>query len=262
MLPSPSRVNESENQTGTCPSGQLLASGASTFQQTRSRTNIASCPDPWGNPVWSTGSWSNWNPGPSDVCAPACSAPGPSSVQQTQAGANQSQTLGCAAGQTGSITQIRSVTQSRTATTTYVCPAPTGGFTSNTTYTGWTNSAYGAWQTTSNTCVSPPPPPPPPPAPTAKCAVQTDWTSGVSDGSDRYWSVYYTVGGRSFSCYSTLRDNPDSGYCSSRVLSLSAWEGVAQLGDTYSTSGSEGWGSGRDYWTWETHDYVLSDKCN
>lgn len=187
VLPSPSSVNESENQTGYCPSGTLLLSGASTFQQTRNRTNTASCPDPWGTPVWTNGGWSGWSPDPSSVCAPACVAPAPSSVQENQAGANQSQTLGCPAGQTGSIEQIRAVTQSRTATTTYACPVPTGGFSSNTTYTGWANSAYGAWKTTSNTCVTPAPPSKTYPTYTGK-----SWISW-GDGGRYGWGVFCSV---------------------------------------------------------------------
>lgn len=158
VVPSPSSVNENQNQTGTCPTGQLLVSGASTFQQTRNRTNTASCPDPWGTPVWTNGAWGAWTPQPSAVCAPACVAPAPSSNAQTQAGPSQNQTLGCPAGYNGSIAQSRTVTQIRIANTTHACPAPTGSYTSSTSYGAWSNSSYGAWQTISNNCVPDAPP--------------------------------------------------------------------------------------------------------
>lgn len=158
VVPNPSSLTESANQTGTCPSGQVLASGASTFQQTRTRTNTYTCPDPWGTPVLNNGPWGAWTPATASICAPACVAPAPSSNTETQPGAPQSQTLGCAADQTGSIAQSRTVTQVRVATTTWSCPAPTGSATSSISYTGWSNSSYGAWQTTSNTCTPTAPP--------------------------------------------------------------------------------------------------------
>jgi hypothetical protein len=57
---------------------------------------------------------------------------------------------GCPAGQTGS--DYYSQNQTRTATTTYSCPAPTGPYTTNpTTYSAWVNSGGG--YNVVNTCV-------------------------------------------------------------------------------------------------------------
>ena len=69
---------------------------------------------------------------------------------------SESRTLGCPAGQLGSVSQRRSVTDSRKVW------SPQSGLPAE----SWRVSGYGSWSTTSNTCYTPPPPPPPPPPPT------------------------------------------------------------------------------------------------
>ncbi|WP_372360421.1 type 4 pilus major pilin [Xanthomonas axonopodis pv. poinsettiicola] len=176
----PASFNESGQQTGACPSGQILASGASTFLQNRTRRNFYSCPDPWGTPVLNNGEWSGWTPSAASVCLPACVAPASTTRTETQQ-YSQSQTLSCQAGQTGSIAQIRLVTQSRTITTNYACPSPTGAVISSDSVGGWADSSYGAWQTTSTTCTAPAPPPAPQP-PTYSYAIETMSTVGGACG--------------------------------------------------------------------------------
>lgn len=120
----PSGVN-----TASCPAGQVtIASGASSFTQSGTRTITYTCPLPVGGYTTTYGPWS-WSPPVSSTCAPACVAPATTSTGQTQA-------AGCPAGQVTS-SGATSFTQSRTATTTYNCPAPTGAFASATSYTTW-----------------------------------------------------------------------------------------------------------------------------
>ncbi|MDE0694952.1 MAG: hypothetical protein OXH76_03855 [Boseongicola sp.] len=66
---------------------------------------------------------------------------------------SESRTLGCPAGQLGSVSQRRSVTDSRRIWSPESGRAPGP----------WRVSSAGGWSTTSNTCYTPPPPPPPPP---------------------------------------------------------------------------------------------------
>ncbi len=71
----------------------------------------------------------------------------------------ETRTLGCPAGQTGSVRQRRSVTDSRRIW------SPESGLPAG----SWRVSSSGSWGTTSNSCrvvVVTPPPPPPPPSPT------------------------------------------------------------------------------------------------
>ncbi len=105
-------------QTGSCPAGQVIASGATTFPQTQAITYA--CPAPTGAYTTAYGAWS---PAVASVCAPKCVAPGPGS---------QSQSAGCPAGQVIS-SGATSFTQTRSVT--YACPAPQGSYT----------TAYGAW---------------------------------------------------------------------------------------------------------------------
>jgi Tfp pilus assembly protein PilE len=128
------------NGTQSCPSGQ---SGSISTQQ----PIYYSCPAPTG-PYTTT-------PGPvgitSNTCANNCVAPATVNTPQSQ---TITVTPGCPAGQTGSY--YYSQNQTRTATTTYSCPAPTGPYTTNpTTYSGWVNSGGG--YNVVNTCVTPPP---------------------------------------------------------------------------------------------------------
>lgn len=267
------KVDTPDSGTFSCPAGQLIStpgpylyanSAPRTRTQTVTRNETASCPDPFGAVRWNASStnpatYSAWNE--SYSCATACNAPGP--TQQSQAGPTLStpggdvyRTLGCPAGQTGIITQVSSSVMYSGSiqyrTLTYSCPAPIGGYQTNTPAwgapqaTGWgAPQATGNWNTVGNTCT--------PIAPPKKCTVMVDFYSGTSDVSDAYWSVSYTVNGASDSCYISARDASDAGYCTSRMLSQATWEERASDGDVYSTSGSEGgWGGSRgEYWGWD-----------
>lgn len=68
---------------------------------------------------------------------------------------SESRTLGCPAGQIGSVSQRRGVTDSRSVW------SPESGRSPG----PWRVSSAGSWSTTSNTCRPAPPPPPPPPPP-------------------------------------------------------------------------------------------------
>jgi hypothetical protein len=155
----PATVNSTATQTITvnpgCPSGQT-GSYHYSQNQTRTATTTYSCPAPTGpyttNPTTYSG-WVNSGGGYNVVntCAPNCVVPATVNTPQSQ---TITVTLGCPSGQTGSY--YYSQNQTRTATTTYSCPAPTGPYTTNpTTYSGWVNSGGG--YNVVNTCVTPPP---------------------------------------------------------------------------------------------------------
>ena len=138
----------SQMQSAGCPAGQVTSSGATSFTQTRSVTYA--CPAPQGSYSTAYGAWA---PLASSVCAPKCVAPGPSSWQEyrwdptTRYGT-------CPAGQSGTISYTEQ--QVRTDTTTYACPAPQGGYTSSTSYGGWSDT--GATTNYVNTCTPNAPP--------------------------------------------------------------------------------------------------------
>lgn len=123
----PANTTESQNQSATCPAGQVTSGGASSFTQTSTRTVTYACPAPTGGYTTTYGAWSAYSPTAATVCAPACVAPAPTT--QTQ-----SQTTSCPAGQ---VTTAGSSTfsQSQSRSVTYTCPAPTGAYT----------TAYGSW---------------------------------------------------------------------------------------------------------------------
>lgn len=158
-LPSPSTETQTETRTGYqtigCPAGYTGWKDQSRPEQ-RSRSRTAYCPAATGPYAWgawsaytawsATGGWTTYN----DTCTPSCSAPGPSSSAVTRAVANENRTVACPAGQTGSIGETRTRSENGTQTTSWTCPGPTSS--TSTTWHGTYN--YGAWTTTSNTCVA------------------------------------------------------------------------------------------------------------
>ena len=140
-----------QNQTFTCPAGQLITTaGPSQYQssgpQTRTATTTYTCSTPTSSLTTNPTTYSPWSP--AYACAAVCTKP--ANTTGSRAGTPQTQTLTCPTGQSGAITQTRSVTEYQTIT--YNCPAPTGAYT--TTYGPWGTPAptYGTWTTTSNTC--------------------------------------------------------------------------------------------------------------
>src|SRR5690348_8737583 len=127
-----------------CPAGQLGQENVVYHQEA-----VWSCPNEFGSPVegpWTTTSTTVV----SNTCAPKCVAPAPTSV-------TQSQRASCPAGQVYKGGPATTFTQTRTATTSWSCPASTGSPTPSTSYSAWSPA-------TSSVCAPPPPPPPPPPA--------------------------------------------------------------------------------------------------
>lgn len=110
--------NGTGTQTATCPAGQVIASGATTFGQTQAIT--FACPAPTGAYTTAYGPWS---PTAASVCAPKCVAPGPTTG---------SQTAYCPGGQ---VTSSGATSFTQTRSVTYSCPAPQGGYATN----------YGPW---------------------------------------------------------------------------------------------------------------------
>ena len=116
-------VQPNQTQQVACPSGQISSVppySVNGITQTRSS---------FCNLTYGTLGWTPWTNAAS-TCAPICVAPSASNTSQTQ-GAS------CPSGQVTS-SGASSFTQTRTATTTYTCPAPTGSYTANTpTYSAW-----------------------------------------------------------------------------------------------------------------------------
>ena len=110
----PATVSETGTLTASCPGGQVLANGATSFTQSHARPISYSCPLPIGAFASTTGAWGVPTPAVASVCAPACVAPAPKPG---------SQTVGCPAGQS-TATGAGSYTQ--TNTTTYACGSPQG----------------------------------------------------------------------------------------------------------------------------------------
>ena len=125
------------------------------YYQKRTYTTSYSCPAGATAPTPSNGSYSGWadtgqTRNDRNSCVIACTPPATTNTAITRAVANENQTLACPAGQTGSITQTRTRTESGTRRTTWTCPGPTSS-----TSDIWSGSyTYGAWTTTSNTCVA------------------------------------------------------------------------------------------------------------
>lgn len=127
-------------------SGATVAHGSSlTFTSTNGNDGAAGF-------VCSNGMLST-TPDGSETCTvpPApCALPTPSAQTNTES-QTATQTLGCAAGYSGQITQ--SQPQQRSQTRSAYCPAPTGAYSwlPWSTWSAWT--ATGPWTTSSNTCV-------------------------------------------------------------------------------------------------------------
>jgi hypothetical protein len=145
----PPTATGSGTQPASCPAGQVTASGAASFTQTRTTTTTYSCPAPTGPYTTNPTTYGAWSPTVASACAPACVAPATATGSQTQ---TIKVTPGCPAPQTGNY--YYSQNQTRTTSTTYSCPAPTGPYTTNpTTYGAWSNS--GAGYNIVNTCSTP-----------------------------------------------------------------------------------------------------------
>lgn len=132
--------------SAACPPGQL---GSDTWQQQQTRHASCASPGTAVDPTW--GGWSNTGGriGEVNTCAPVCVAPAP-----------QTQSIGCPAGQTGSISQQRDAS----------CPAPTGP------------ASWGPWYQTGSTC-APTAPPPPATYGNEQTSVNGNWASGTSSSS-------------------------------------------------------------------------------
>ncbi|BFI96245.1 MAG: hypothetical protein RSP_17550 [Rhodanobacter sp.] len=213
------------SQTGYCPANQVTSSGATSFTQTRSVTYA--CPAPQGSYSTAYGAWA---PLASSVCAPKCVAPGPSSTQEyrwdptTRYGT-------CPAGQSGTISYTEQ--QVRTDTTTYACPAPQGGYTSSTSYGGWSDT--GATTNYVNTCT----PNAPPTASGNGCTATGIPGSGVTSTP---WSLTWpqaTTVQKSCTCSVTLTNNGVSQGVSLTASSFSSGGGgyYGYNSATYSVGG-------------------------
>lgn len=138
----PPSWTQTDSRSRPCPVGQigLLFEG-------RTAQHSYTCPEAWAAPVETVSPWSAWTV-TGTTCAPACTAPAPSTTAITRAAADENANVGCPVGQLGDHWQRRSVTEHGTRTTSWTCPGPTSA-TSDTWGAGFT---YGAWVTTSNTC--------------------------------------------------------------------------------------------------------------
>ncbi|HHC8922790.1 TPA: type 4 pilus major pilin [Stenotrophomonas maltophilia] len=184
-----------ETTSSACPSGQV---GLITwdYEQARSRLVSYNCPAGTASlPGPTYGAWSSWsNTGQTrsrvSTCAPACSAPAASSVAISRSLPNQSQTVACPSGQSGTRTQTRTVTEGGTRTTTWTCPGPTSSASDV-----WSGSySYGAWTTTSSNCVTPP----------------ADWSAlRVTCEAKAFGGTYSDSKDRPFTAGATLRCEAD-----------------------------------------------------
>lgn len=138
----PPSWTQTESRSSPCPAGQI-----GLVFESRTAQHSYTCPEAWDAPVEAVSPWSAWTV-TGTTCAPACSAPAPTSTAITRALADENANVGCPVGQLGDHWQRRSVTENGTRTTSWTCPGPTSS-TSDTWGGGFT---YGAWVTTSNTC--------------------------------------------------------------------------------------------------------------
>lgn len=160
----PPSWTQTDSRSSPCPAGQI-----GLVLEGRTAQHSYTCPEAWAAPVETVSPWSAWTV-TSTTCAPACSAPAPTSTAITRALADQTQNVGCPAGQLGDRWQRRSVTEQGTRTTSWTCPGPTSA-TSDTWGGGFT---YGAWVTTSNTCTTPAPSGPPAGTALWECSYGSD----------------------------------------------------------------------------------------
>lgn len=168
----PAPIATSQPLTGTCPAGQYVANTTNTtFPQTQVGTIGYTCPAPTGPYTTNAPVWGAISPLAPSVCAPICSAPAPT-------GNSGSQTAACPGGQVTS-SGSTSFTQTRTGTTSYSCPSPTGPYTTNpTAWNAWT-PAVGS--VCAPQCVAP--------GPTS--ARETQWV-GVNAGCPSGWTGSHT----------------------------------------------------------------------
>ena len=138
----PSSWTQTDSRSSPCPVGQI-----GLVFEGRTAQHSYTCPEAWAAPAETVSPWSAWTV-TSTTCAPACTAPAPSTTAITRAAADENANVGCPVGQLGDHWQRRSVTEHGTRTTSWTCPGPTSA-TSDTWGGGFT---YGAWVTTSNTC--------------------------------------------------------------------------------------------------------------
>jgi len=87
---------------------------------------------------------------PGATCAVGCVPPAPTDTPVYRAAPVETRTIACAAGFTGLISQERTRDEIGNDNTTWSCPGPTP--TNTTTWSG-TYTNFGAWTTTSDTCV-------------------------------------------------------------------------------------------------------------
>lgn len=225
----------------TCPAGYW---GLVQQQQTLN----SSCPEAWAAPhdVWS--GWSNTG---NNTCQ-ACPAP------YTQSQTNWvTRSAACPAGTTGMASQQWE--QVSYQTFTYNCPEGT------TTLPGATGGGWSGWADTGNARAVDTSGCTPIPPPATGCYVMTDWSNGVQDVSDAYYSISYSLNGGGNSCSVTMRDDgpggggsPKCNAGSNGILDLGTWAQQAANGDTYYVSGSQsGWGGGRgEFWGFDNYTYT------
>ena len=205
-------------------------------------------------PAPSYSSWGAWaDTGVTRNQVNTCTnCPAPSTQTQTRWVATSA---ACPAGQTGSNTwereqaSTRSVSYNCPAGTTALPPATLGG------WGAWTDT--GATRNVNNTC-----------APPAGQSCQVDWQTGVLDTRDAYYTIDYTVNGVQGGCSATRNADGLNGATncnggSNGVLDQGTWETVAEIGDYYSTSGSQsGWGaSGGEFWGWDSYTWQKMTTC-
>ncbi|OOG64450.1 hypothetical protein B0E46_07295 [Rhodanobacter sp. B04] len=170
----PPPTTQTGTQPASCPSGQVTPAGASSFTQTQTRSVTYSCPAPTGVDATAYGPWSPWSPTAGTACAAKCVAPPTATGSQSE---TVNYSPACPAGDTGTYTYSQNYT--RTTTTTYSCPAPTGPYATNpTTYGPWV--ASGNPYNVNNQCVAPPPPAPPPPATYSSGKFCIDFGNGLT----------------------------------------------------------------------------------
>jgi len=246
----PAPTATSRGATGSCPAGQVTASGATTFAQTQAGTISYTCNSPTGSaftaqpPVWG-----GLTPPAASVCAAKCVAPAPTSVPSYQ---NVTVNAGCPAGYSGAHTYQKQ--QVRTTTTTYACPAPQGAYTTASATSGWSDT--GATSGDSNTCTAPPPPAP-------ACA-----TTSPANYTLVSYSLIATVtqvghpGSQVTDCSATPGICHPTGGSTQNNLSMSVSVTVKFNGTNYTVTGNGLYPAGRSAsinCTWSSH---FSDGCS
>lgn len=237
-VPDPVRTND--RSVAGCPAGQW---GLVQQQQATS----SSCPEAWDAPVTTWGAWYNTG----NTCQ-ACPA-----ARQERTTQWVTRSAACPSGTTGMASQqweqqaFRNISYNCPAGTTSSPPATVGG------WSAWSDTGVAQAINTSGCTPIPPP--------ANGCSVMTDWSTGVLDVSDAYYSISYSLNGGGNSCSVSMRDDGPSGAGSGKcnqgsngILDMSQWEQQAADGDTYYIGGSQsGWGGGRgEFWGYDNYTYV------